>query len=349
MTEIKGIGKELKKFVMKETLRSKELEEAGKLLDQFYTLASTEEEYREGAAYVFALDNIAKNSGVYLIPRAECLYGGWYLAYYKCLKSLPEGVKDIQQIPFVLQKDINDLAIKVISYFSALSSEEEPILWVRYGSLQSLIESQLLFDKEKAQKINEKIRAKAEEIGEVSILLKEINTRGLAAEKAGNLEEAIEIFSEVERRFPDATDIPHARLDFANAINNRTKDRILLSDKIDIPDKKRELLESGIAGLLNAIGIYKTVPPSPPVKHFEGIINRLIMASFRIFNLYGFYHKGDAIKRKFEAKKTEEAINEIKEAARLMTEHKLGRIEEIGIIHKGIEEAQKIIAEQKMQ
>jgi len=297
-------------------------------IDSGYAAASKKEEYSHLWEETEKLEKEMKAADESIEQIAQATINGVWSYYYLTRK-------------FARTKENIDKLAEIVSfYYLSLSRDTDSKLKIAYGYLLEVITSELREDFAEAERIGEEVRQLSIEVNEPDAYLKEINGRGLRAEKAGNYEEAIEIFGEAEKKFSQAVDIPNARLNFAHCLNNQAKNRILLSDRVN-KSYRLELLKAAVGGLLNALDVYKNVPPSPPVKHIEGVIGRLVMASIRVLNYYGSTKYENDVKKLFEAKKLGEAIDKILEAYTFIP------LEEISITLKGILEAQKIIAGQK--
>lgn len=294
-----------------------EANEARQFLDDYYRAASDVPALLWGREMTWRLEETMARSCHSVSVMARTLNSGWYMAYHYLLKTVPRDSKGAAIYPFLpeYQSGIDQLAKKICAYFSMLDSEQEPVLWVNYGSLLVLIESQLKLNKEKAKEIEDKIQKKALEIEDPAVWIKVKNTQGLMAEKEGNFKKAAGIFEEVPRKFPEARGVPpHAMGDYGHTLNNSAKIKILSSDGIKAFEQKRGFLLVAVGELRKAIRTYNRAPYLSAM-HYEGVKNRLAMVAFRWLEISGQKHlreSGEEIKKQFEGGDRTGAIEKIK-------------------------------------
>lgn len=276
-------------------------EEKIKELNTLYAKATTEEEYAQAYESAVSYYHEASRAGEPFQVLAEILLPGYWAEYHR-LKKFPQEDEAEQK------QKINFHVSWVDQYYRQLPKEDVE-LKLNYGYLLSVILNELKGDFEEAQKVDAEIQRLAKETKNVAIALKVINAQGLTAMQKKDWPAAIAIFSQAEQNFREAFDIPKAWQHFANTLNNRGLSRLNLSDGTDPRQEKRGLISSGIVDLWNAEELYMKVTP-PPLKHIDGIENRLIMAAYRLLLTERFVEEveiGRKIKEAFEAKDREGA------------------------------------------
>jgi len=145
------------------------------------------------------------------------------------------------------------------------------------GYLLSVVKSQLQQKVEDADKINGEMEKRIKDIGDITATLKVINAEGLAAMQKKEWSEAIYLFDKVKKLFPDVRKVPIDCQHFANICNNRGFSGLSLSDEVKHSIVKRAFIFSAIWDLNEAAGLYMMIVP-PPLKHIQGVENRLILA-----------------------------------------------------------------------
>jgi len=145
------------------------------------------------------------------------------------------------------------------------------------GYLLSAIKSQLQQKIEEADEINREMEKLVKDIGDTAAALKVINAEGLAAMQRREWPEAIHLFDRVKKLFPDARKVPVVCQHLANIYNNRGLSWLNLSDEVKQSIVKRGFIFSAIWDLNEAAGLYMGVVP-PPLKHIQGVENRLIIS-----------------------------------------------------------------------
>jgi len=276
-------------------------EERIKELNTLYTKATTEEEYVQAYESALSYYYEASLAGEPLQVLAEILLPGYWAGYY-WLKRFPQNDEEEQK------QKINLHVCWVDQYYRQLPKEDIEIK-LNYGYLLSVILNELKGDSKEAQKVDAEIQRLAEETKNVAIALKVINAQGLTAMQKKDWPAAIAIYSQAEQNFREAFDIPEAWQHLANTLNNRGMSKLNLSDGIDDRQEKRSLISSGIVDLWDTEELYIKVTP-PPLKHIDGIENRLIMAAYRLLLTERFVEEveiGRKIKEAFEAKDREGA------------------------------------------
>lgn len=346
MTSKEKMLARLKILAGRDILTIIEANEVHQLLDDYYRAASDVPTLLWGREVAWRLEETLVRSCHSVSVMARTLNSGWYMAYHYLLKTVPRDSKGVAIYPFLpeYQSGIDQLAEKIYAYFSMLDSEQEPALWVSYGSLLVLIESQLKLNKDKAQEIEDKVMKKALEIEDPAMWIKIKNTQGLTAEKEGNFKKATGIFEEVSRKFPEAKGVPpHAMGDYGHTLNNSAKTKILFSDGIKAFEQKRGFLLVAIGELKKAIKVYNRAPYLSAM-HYEGVKNRLTMAAFRWLVISGQKHlreSGEEIKKQFEGGDRTGAIEKIKE---VFQKQEIKALEQIV---SGIEDADRAIKNRK--
>jgi len=145
------------------------------------------------------------------------------------------------------------------------------------GYLLSVVKSQLQQKVEDADKINGEMEKRIKDIGDMAATLKVINAEGLAAMQRKEWSEAIYLFDKVKKLFPDARKALPDCQHFANICNNRGLSGLSLSDEVKHSIVKRAFIFSAIWDLNEAAWLYMMIVP-PPLKHIQGVENRLILA-----------------------------------------------------------------------
>ncbi len=242
------------------------IEERTKELDELYTKATTQEEYHRVWELARHLEyDILAERGASVKWCARPILNGFWARYYELRKFDRDEGK------------IDTLYSLVRNYYFGLKMEENVELTVNYGYLLSVIVGQLKEDTKKAKTIDEEISRLVKESDNVALGLKVINSRGLNAMQKKDFQEAIAIFTTAEQNFPEAPNIPEARQHLGNTVNNRGLSKLNLSDEVEDPEQKNEMVKSGVQDLLVAMNLYFMVP-SIPLHHLEGIKNRLRLA-----------------------------------------------------------------------
>lgn len=242
------------------------IEERIKELDGLYAKATTQEEYHQIWEWVRDLKREMERQELPVNKVAKAILTGFWARYYEIRKFDKTA------------ENIDELYTLVNDYYQRFHQEKvETELAVNYGYLLSVIVGQLKEDLEKAAKIDAEIQQLVKDTGNVALALRVINAQGLNAMQKKDWSEAIAIFTTAEQNFPEAPDIPEARQHLGNTINNRGLSKLNLSDEITDPEQKKEMLKFGVWDLLKAMNLYFMVPQIP-LKHLEGIRNRLRLA-----------------------------------------------------------------------
>lgn len=269
-------------------------------LNALYAKATAEEEYARAYKCAVSYYRQASDAGESFQALAGILLPGYWAEYYR-LKKFPRKDEAKQK------QEINLLASQADQYYRQLPKEDIE-LKLNYGYLLSVILNELKRNPEEARKVDAEIQGLIKGTGRVAIAFKVINPQGLTAMQKKDWPAAIAIFSQVEQNFQEVSGILGGWQNFANIINNRGLSKLNLSDETDSLQEKRGLISSGIVDLWNAEGLYMKVVP-PPLKHIDGIQNRLIVAAYRLLLTEGSEEAkiGRNIKEAFEAKDREEA------------------------------------------
>ena len=240
------------------------IEEKIKELDELYAKATTQEEYHRIWELARELEIEMDQRRLPVADIAKAILNGFWARYYEVRKF--DKTK----------RNIDELYIWVNNYFESVKRVDIELA-VNYGYLLSVIVGQLQEDTKFAKSINEEISRLVKKSKNVALGLKVLNGRGLNAMQKKEWQEAIAIFTTAEQNFPEAPNIPEARQHLGNIVNNRGLSRLNLSDEVENPEQKKEMIRSGVWDLLTAMNLYFMVP-SIPLKHLEGIRNRLRLA-----------------------------------------------------------------------
>lgn len=249
------------------------IEEKTKDLDELYAKATTKEEYHRAWEMAKELEqDISAKRGILVKWSAQAILNGFWARYYELLKFNRTG------------SDINELYHRIANYYHGLEEKDDIDLKVSYGYLFSMITSQLEGDLQEAEKIDEEISQLAEKGGNVVSVLRSVNAQGLNAMKKEDYPGAIAIFDKGWRFFPEHKHNPETFRHFGNICNNRGLSKIHLSGQAQKRSEKVKLLWGGIQDLTLATSIYIS-EDSPPLKHLEGIKNRLKLAQIRCIKI----------------------------------------------------------------
>ena len=305
----------------KEVITLEDIDRLTKLVDGAYTKAETIKEYEEGWKIGWEAKQVVLDHGFDRTIQAQVHYSGLFSGYYNLLKRL-EASEEISE------KEINGLIEETEDLFYGIDKLIDIRGWIKYSYLLSVEHSQLkvMCALARAKKFDETVVTESKATGDIAGVLKGINSSGLTAEKAGDYERAIEIFSKAEKDFSEAIEMPGALQEYANCINNRGNNRAKLSDREPSRYSKINLLFLAVADFRRAENLYLRVIPEPPRKHISGIVNRVINASYRLILLEAgdsFDRTGKRIKRaSTEEKDREKAISAGKRIKRAFTEEK---------------------------
>ena len=163
MTRKEEIRKKLTELAKLDISTIIEANEVCDLLSENYRDSKDVSDLLWGRELTWRLEEMLARSNHSVSVMARTLDRGWYTAYHYLLKIVPRDSKGviIQSLPIEYQSGIDQLAAKINAYFLVLDSEKDPILWVSYGSLLVLIESQLKGNKDKAKEIeNQEVKIK---------------------------------------------------------------------------------------------------------------------------------------------------------------------------------------------
>ncbi len=302
MEKIKEVIEEIGNIGKKKQITEEDIDRLAKLVDGMYTKAVTIEEYEVVWIPIGqrAKEIVAKK-GFGVAAQASVYYSGLFSGYYNLLKRLEAGEE-------VLEEEINGLMEETKELSDGIDKTKNFGLWINYQYLLSVEHSRLkvMWAITKAKKLDELITIEAKKAKDIVSVLKGINSSGLTAEKAGDYERAIEIFSRVEKDFSGSKTISEALQEYANCVNNRGNNKVKLSDREPSYRSKIDLLEMAIADFGMAENLYLRVVPEPPRKHIDGIINRVINASYRLITIeaeYSFESAGERIEQAFTKEK----------------------------------------------
>ncbi|MDP3057568.1 MAG: hypothetical protein Q8N37_03550 [bacterium] len=235
-----------------------ETEEVKRISDELsalYGKAKTKEEYLKvvelGKLYANTLKaNLATPNTVVSTVLSSC-WAGYYL-----LLKFPAEVTEEDKDDFMERIDKLELQTK------------DPSVKAELLYLESVAWSHLMDNQENADWCNEEFKKLVSE-GKVLItqVLKGINSRAIKEMDAKNWQGAIKIADEIKQFSKETMEQPENIGAAANIINNRGASKV--RGDIDIKD--------GIKDLVTALDYYLK-QPSVPMKHIEGIRNRLMEA-----------------------------------------------------------------------
>ncbi len=241
------------------------IEERIKKLVELYAQATTKEEYLRVLQVAHEIDEEAERQGLPQTTRLRAALNGLWARYYEARKfGIAPGC-------------IDELYESVKTGVNLVDAEGDMELAINYRYLLSVVVGQLKKDPEEAAKIDEEMQRLVKDSKNIPLALRVINARGLNAMQKEDWQEAITIFTTAEQDFPEASNIPEARQHLGNTVNNRGLSKINLSDKMQDRGYKKEVIRSAVWDLLVAMNLYFMVPLIP-LKHLEGIRNRLRLA-----------------------------------------------------------------------
>ena len=247
------------------------IEERAKELDELYAKATSQEEYHRISKLAWDLEIKMNRQKLPVSDVAKAILSGFWAKYYE-IRKFDKTKRNIDDLYWPVRNFFGSLYEKV------LRQEKVDIeVAVNYGYLLSVIVGQLKGNTLEAKEIDEQISRLVKESDNAALGLKVINSQGLNAMQKKDWQEAIAIFTTAERNFPEAPNIPEARQHLGNAVNNRGLSKLNLSDEMEDPEQKKEMVKSGVWDLLVAMNLYFMVPLIP-LKHLEGIRNRLRLA-----------------------------------------------------------------------
>ena len=261
------------------------------------------------------LEEILTKLNVPFEIRAGILINGFWARYHLIAKSYSNNKTAIQ-----------DLAFRAEHYYKAINEDMYPEISVAWGYLYATIIGELKGDQIQRKVINEEIYSLATTRGRFDLITKAIDSRVSEERSKENYLGAIKIADEFTRDLLDgAVKDPRAILNAANIINNGTLSRVNQSDLEEKTEKRIGLLVSAVmVGFDKAEKIYEEVIP-PNLGHFNGLKNRLIMATIRILDAYGEEEPelgqelkdiSQQIQSKFSAKNQWQAIEIIRKTAK---------------------------------
>lgn len=293
MEEMEEIDKVIEEIEKKVILTEEDARKIAKILETAYQEAVSIEDYEKIWKHrkEIKIFFIRKKSNIEL--QAVVYYYGAFAGYYYLLKRI-EAKKPVSE------DEIEEWIEEINYFFNELvniGSKE----WIRWAYLLSIGYSSLmtLFYIWQAELVDKFVAAEAKRTGDTPTILKSINSSGLTAINRRRYDDAITILSK-------ADDISGAEgtQEYANCVNNRGLSRIKLVDETKNLNKKKDLLVSAVFDLRKALNIYLELP-TPPQKHIDGIINRLIIAGHEIVRL-ARTDVAEEIKDAFENEKNRE-------------------------------------------
>jgi len=225
-----------------------DFEERIEEINTLYSKATTLKEYKKIVEEVEQLRKEMSKVGKDADEISQAIIDGFWAHYYLERKFYKNSFSSEAILQF---------AERVQEYYRAVKGAD---LKVSYGYLLSVILGELREDSDRAEVIAGEIQVIAKESGNTAALLRQINARGIKAMKE-DFEEAVKIFNEIENvRDIHEKDYRHV----GNIINNSGASKI--RGDIDIVDGMKDLLIAAD---------YYLAEEEPPIKHLEGIINRL--------------------------------------------------------------------------
>lgn len=236
-----------------------EIEKMSNELSALYGKARTEEEYKKVVElrerYANTLQaNLATPDTVV----SKVLLGYW--AEYYLLLKFPAEVTEEYKDDFMERINKLELQTKDVSVKAELLY------------LESVAWSHLIHNQENADWCNDEFK-KLVSAGKVSIaqILKGINSRVIREMDAKNWQGAVKIGDEIKEFSEEAITLPENIGVSANVINNRGASKV--RGDIDIKE--------GVKDLITALDYYLKQTPVP-IKHIEGIKNRLTEATKKL-------------------------------------------------------------------
>ncbi len=313
MEKIKEVIEEIGSIGEKKQIAEEDIDRLAKLVDGMYAKAETIEDYETVWIPIGRrAKEIIAQEGFNATTQGPVYYSGLFSGYYNLLKRLEASEE-------VSEEEINGLINETEDIFYGIDKLKDIRGWIKYSYLLSVEHSQLkvMWALARAKELDETVVTESKATGDIAGALKGINSSGLTAEKAGDYKRAIEIFSKAEEDFCEAIVIPEALQEYTHCINNRGNNRVKLSDK-ESDFRGRIDLSLAITDFRKVVDLYlRVVVPEPPRKHINGIINRVVNASYRLILLESgdsFDHAGERIKRAFTKEKDrEKAIRIIRE------------------------------------
>lgn len=254
------------------------------------------------------LEKILTDLNVPFETRARILLDGHWACYYLIQKFYPDDAGKIRY-----------LATRIYCYYEGLDREEYSEIFVAWGYLYATAVGELKKNLHQRKEINDIIFPLAIKKGIIKPIADATNSRVLEAMTNKNFLSAIEIADEFTRDLLDkAIEYPKARLNAANIINNGALSRVSQSDLEEKTEKRIGFLTGAImVGFDKAEKIYEEVVP-PNLDHFNGLKNRLIMATIKILDAYGeeepeLKNISQQIQSEFSAKNRPRALEIIEE------------------------------------
>lgn len=231
-------------------IAAKKIEQKIKELNELYSKATTEEQYKECVKIAGEINE--------LTPRCPSLdteelmlkaLNSWWAYYYYLLKF--DQSQDTRE-QFIEQlgswyRDINNVELKI-----------------KFGYLYATALSNLTGETEEAEKINQEIKVLAEKTNNMSLLLQVINSRGLKEMAAKDWHAAIAIFSEIDVLHAETVTKQENLQYAANIVNNRGASK-----------NRGKIAPIGGAIDLMLAAILYSQQEMPPAKHFKGLPDRL--------------------------------------------------------------------------
>jgi len=254
------------------------IKEIGPKITKAYRTKKSKEERETIWKMTEKLEKILVTLKVPFEQKAEILLDGHWAYYYLIRKFYPSDTAKIW-----------DLEKRTYSYYKDLwGNEEYPELFVAWGYLYATIMGELKCDARRRKRINDVIYPVAIARRALGPVSQATNSRVLEAMAEKNFRFAIKIVDEFTRDLLDeAVKDPKARLNAANVVNNGALAKVNQSDLEEKKEERTGLLVSVImVDFDRAEKIYEEVVP-PNLDHFNGLKNRLIMATIKLLDVYG--------------------------------------------------------------
>lgn len=244
-------------------------------LTRVYRIKTKKEEREATWKVTKKLEDILADLNILFEIRAKTLLGGYWARYHYLKKFCPDN-----------KEAIADLAKRVDDYFEGVDSEEYPELFVAWGHLFATVMGELKGDSDTREQVNKVIYPLAVKKGLIKPIAEAVESRVLEAITGKDFQGAIKIADEFRQELLDeAIADPKARLNAANILNGCGLARINLSDMKKGEESVELLREAIITDFWEAEKTYERIDP-PNLDHFNGLINRLILTTIKILEVY---------------------------------------------------------------
>lgn len=230
---------------VKQRIIYKLAEVLAKELDAAYAKATTRQDYANVCRIAGRIEELLDNNEEKLSKTLK----GWWARYYEFLKF----VENYQERKSFVES--------IERWYETIRDSE---LRIGFGYLYTVALADLIGDIEKSEKISHEIEGLAVSSGKTHLLLQVVNARGIIEMSAKNFKDAIIYFNKIDDFMPAELLEQECLPNTANILNNRGISQI--RGKLDAI--------KGTTDLLRAIEVYSLID-NPPVKHFEGLKNRM--------------------------------------------------------------------------